>query len=64
MKLKNLSEKILRSVKTMGFKYIEVWDDDMLEEHNLSSTSWSEDFLNKLTIIYLSDNQQFIILLI
>ena len=30
----------------MGFKEITVWDPDMLEEHNLSTTSWPEQFLN------------------
>ena len=42
-----IGSALIKNAAIMGFKHIEVWDDDMLEEHNLSSTSWSEDFLNK-----------------
>ena len=41
-----IGSALLQNAAIMGFKEITVWDPDMLEEHNLSTTSWPEQFLN------------------
>tara|TARA_Y100001963_G_scaffold160257_1_gene269793 strand:+ start:4109 stop:4777 length:669 start_codon:yes stop_codon:yes gene_type:complete len=41
-----IGSALLQNAAIMGFKKIIVWDPDMLEEHNLSTTSWPEGFLN------------------
>ena len=40
-----IGSALLQNAAIMGFKEIIVWDPDMLEEHNLSTTSWPEKFL-------------------
>ena len=42
-----IGSALLQNAAIMGFKQITVWDADMLEEHNLSTTSWPEIFLNE-----------------
>jgi len=42
-----IGSALLQNAAIMGFKKITVWDPDMLEEHNLSTTSWPEGFLNQ-----------------
>jgi len=41
-----IGSALLQNAAIMGFKKITVWDPDTLEEHNLSTTSWPEKFLN------------------
>ena len=40
-----IGSALLQNAAIMGFKEITVWDPDMLEEHNLSTTSWPEKYL-------------------
>ena len=42
-----IGSALLQNAAIMGFGKITVWDPDTLEEHNLSTTSWPERFLNK-----------------
>ena len=42
-----IGSALLQNAAIMGFKEITVWDPDMLEEHNLSTTSWPEVYINK-----------------
>jgi len=42
-----IGSALLKNAAIMGFKEITVWDPDKLEEHNLSTTSWSEKYLNQ-----------------
>ncbi len=42
-----IGSALLQNAAIMGFKEITVWDPDMLEEHNLSTTSWPEHYLNQ-----------------
>lgn len=42
-----IGSSLLQNAAIMGFKEITVWDPDMLEEHNLSTTSWPECYLNQ-----------------
>ena len=45
-----IGSALLKNAAIMGFKEITVWDPDMLEEHNLSTTSWPEKFLNDFKV--------------
>ena len=42
-----IGSALLQNAAIMGFKEITIWDPDMLEEHNLSTTSWPELYLNQ-----------------
>ena len=42
-----IGSALLQNAAIMGFKEINVWDPDRLEEHNLSTTSWPEKYLNQ-----------------
>ena len=42
-----IGSSLLQNAAIMGFNEIDVWDNDILEVHNLSTTSWSEQFLNQ-----------------
>ncbi len=42
-----IGSALLQNAAIMGFKEIHIWDPDMLEEHNLSTTSWPEVYINK-----------------
>ena len=39
-----IGSALIQQAAIMGWKQITVWDPDMLEEHNLSTTSWPERF--------------------
>tara|TARA_R100000278_G_C5472038_1_gene164840 strand:+ start:1431 stop:2093 length:663 start_codon:yes stop_codon:yes gene_type:complete len=41
-----IGSALLQNAAIMGFKEITIWDPDRLEEHNLSTTSWPECYLN------------------
>ena len=38
---------LIPSVAIMGFKKLRIWDEDILEEHNLSTTMYPEKYLGK-----------------
>ena len=46
-----IGSSLLQNAAIMGFKNITVWDPDMLEEHNLSTTSWPEIYLNQPKVL-------------
>ena len=45
-----IGSALLQNAAIMGFKKITVWDNDRLEEHNLSTTSWPECYLNSTKV--------------
>ena len=42
-----VGSSLILSAAMMGFKKIHVWDFDVLEEHNLSTTMYPESYLSK-----------------
>ena len=40
-----IASALVTILAQMGFKKFHIWDDDKLEEHNLSTTAYPEDFL-------------------
>ena len=45
-----IGSALLQNAAIMGFKEITIWDPDQLEEHNLSTTSWPEKYLNHFKV--------------
>jgi hypothetical protein len=45
-----IGSALIQTAAIMGFKEIKVWDPDRLEEHNLSTTSWPQRFLNNYKV--------------
>ena len=42
-----IASALVTILAQMGFKKFHIWDDDKLEEHNLSTTAYPEDFIGK-----------------
>ena len=42
-----IGSSLVRCAAIMGFRQLTIWDYDTLEEHNLSTTTFSEEFLSK-----------------
>lgn len=42
-----IGSALIQNAAIMGFSKIIVWDPDTLEEHNLSTTSWPEKYINE-----------------
>ena len=42
-----IGSALLQNATIMGFSPMTVWDDDTLEEHNLSTTSWPQEYIGK-----------------
>ena len=42
-----IASALVTILAQMGFKKFHIWDDDKLEEHNLSTTAYPEEFLGK-----------------
>ena len=42
-----IGSALLQNATIMGFSPITVWDDDTLEEHNLSTTLWPQEYIGK-----------------
>tara|TARA_Y100000401_G_C8315985_1_gene222440 strand:+ start:306 stop:989 length:684 start_codon:yes stop_codon:yes gene_type:complete len=45
-----IGSALLQNATIMGFSPINLWDDDTLEEHNLSTTSWPQEFIGKTKV--------------
>lgn len=45
-----IGSALIQTAAIMGWKRINVWDPDKLEEHNLSTTSWPQRFLNNYKV--------------
>ena len=43
-----IGSALIRAAAIMGFREFDIWDDDILEEHNLSTTAYNESCLGKL----------------
>ena len=43
-----IGSALIRAAAIKGFREFDIWDDDILEEHNLSTTAYNESCLGKL----------------